>query len=74
VDDGRRFGAPAHPYSLAAFEELPPRIVGEDGRCTCTRDAYCPLGRRGGQARCTLEELRRCDREAVSRRAWQSGD
>jgi hypothetical protein len=71
--DDARFAAKPHPYTLTTFHELPPRIMGPDSKCTCTACDLCPLGRQGAAPRCTLEDLRDCDRDAIRRRAWQSG-
>ncbi len=68
-----RHERPVHTYRLETFEELPPLIVGPDGRCTCTQADCCPLRRTGAAERCTLDDLRKLDREAQRRRAWQSG-
>ncbi len=60
-------------FYIATFVELPTVIIGPDGKCICTIDQTCRnVDRRDGQ-RCTLAELKQLDREAISRRAWQSG-
>jgi hypothetical protein len=71
--ESRRFAEPSHLYRLVNFSELPPRIVGPDGRCTCTCADYCPLERKGYEPRCTLKELEQLDHEAQVRRGYQSG-
>jgi hypothetical protein len=74
-EGGLRYKEPVHPYRLETFSELPPVIIGPDNRCTCTASSdECPRRRVGRVQRCTLAELQQLDSEAVSRRAWQSGD
>lgn len=68
-----RFGEPTHPYRLETLSELGSFIIGPDGRCTCTVTDNCPLRKTGTQDRCTIRELKSCNSEAQSRRAWQSG-
>ncbi len=60
-------------FSLQTFDELPPVIIGPDGKCVCTKDDRClNVDRRDGN-RCTLAELRLLNDQARARRAWQSG-
>lgn len=72
--DNTRFPEPSHPYRLERFDELGAFIFGPDGRCTCTVADYCPNRRKGCEERCTFGGLSRLNSEAVSRRAWQSGE
>lgn len=60
-------------FTLHYFHELVAQAIGPDGRCVCTKDQRCQNPDKRGQERCTLEELKILDREAVARRAWQSG-
>lgn len=69
-----RYSRIPYRYKLVHFVELHSMIIDENDRCTCTELSYCPLGKEKNQDRCTLEELRKCDEEAVVRRGIQSGD
>ncbi len=61
-------------FRLQTFSELPPLIIGADGKCICTHASHCmDVDKRDGN-RCTLAQLRDLDSQAVRRRAWQSGD
>jgi hypothetical protein len=60
-------------FKMVSFDILPSTIIGPDGRCICTKDKAClNVDKRSGE-RCTEAELDRLDREAVSRRNYQSG-
>ncbi len=61
-------------FKLASFTELPTMVIGPDGKCICTVSDRClDVDKRDGQ-RCTMEQLRSLDQQAISRRASQSGD
>lgn len=61
-------------FRLETFSELPPMIIGPDGKCICTESDRCmDVDKRDGM-RCTLKELQTLDHVARCRRAWQSGE
>ncbi len=35
----------------------PPPVIGVDGRCSCDAATTCPIGRRGGETRCSAADL-----------------
>lgn len=60
--------------SLYHTQELGTLVIGPDGKCICVKGEQCINTDKRGDQRCTLEELRRLDDWAYSRRAWQSGE
>ncbi len=61
-------------FKLIKLDELPPMIIGADGKCICTADQRCmDVDKRDGQ-RCTLWELERLSNQASARRSYQSGE
>ncbi len=60
-------------FKLIELPELPPIIIGADDMCICVEGDTCmDVDKRDG-LRCSLNHLKKLSREAVSRRAWQSG-
>lgn len=60
-------------FTLVELSDLPPVMIGPDGRCICTTEKRClNVDKRDG-LRCTLAQLQQLNREAINRRAWQSG-
>ena len=61
-------------FKLEHFTELPSMVIGVDGKCICTVGKRCMDVDKHDEQRCTLEQLRQLDQQAMRRRAWQSGE
>lgn len=69
-----RYKEKPHEFKLVHFQELRSILIGPDGKCDCCTNDHCLNSHKMHKNRCTLEELKKLDSEASSRRAYQSGD
>jgi hypothetical protein len=69
-----RYKEKPHQFKLVKLQGLPAFLIGPDGKCDCTSTDKCINSHKMHKNRCTLKELEQLSSEAVSRRAWQSGE
>lgn len=69
-----RYPEKPHEFKLTKLHELPAVLIGPDGKCDCSVNDRCINPHKTHKNRCTLKELEQLSREAIARRAWQSGD